>query len=217
MADTSPEPFRYDAEVEPGERRHVRYEIGETYLGDPVEIPVTIINGEHAGPTVFLTAALHGDELNGVKVLQEVADRYEPAALHGTLVSRSHRLGDSRGDRRRDRSRRIRRLSDARGAVDGRRRASGVTDPRFRPQRLTLPVYRSRLERSSSSTESIDQFSRRESGLRRPGFSNKMIACRPIARCYCVSPRLAIGDDPAMIALAARIAAARTTKSPLGE
>ncbi|MFC7068599.1 succinylglutamate desuccinylase/aspartoacylase family protein [Halobaculum lipolyticum] len=81
-----PRPFRYDAEVDPGEKRHVDYEIGETYLGKPVEIPVTIVNGEHPGPRLFLSAAIHGDEVNGVKVLQEVADRYDPAKLHGTLV-----------------------------------------------------------------------------------------------------------------------------------
>lgn len=69
MPDTEPEPFRYDAEVKPGEKRHIRYEIGETYLGDPVEIPVTISNGVEDGPTVFMTAGIHGDELNGVKVL----------------------------------------------------------------------------------------------------------------------------------------------------
>jgi hypothetical protein len=79
-------PFRYDAEVSPGEKRQVRYEIGQTYLGDPVQIPVTIVNGDHDGPRVFMTAAVHGDELNGVKVLQEVADRYTPADIHGTLV-----------------------------------------------------------------------------------------------------------------------------------
>ncbi|NEU57716.1 succinylglutamate desuccinylase/aspartoacylase family protein [Halorussus sp. MSC15.2] len=81
-----PEPFTYDGEVPPGETRHVRYEVGETYLGDPVEVPITIINGTEAGPNVFLTAAIHGDELNGVKVVQEVADRYDPDDLHGTLV-----------------------------------------------------------------------------------------------------------------------------------
>ncbi|KAB1196824.1 MULTISPECIES: succinylglutamate desuccinylase/aspartoacylase family protein [Haloferax] len=81
-----PQPFRYDAEVAPGEVRHLRYEISETYLGDPVEIPVTIINGAHAGPSVFMNAALHGDELNGVKVMQEVSSRYDPAEIHGTLV-----------------------------------------------------------------------------------------------------------------------------------
>ncbi|MDS0293231.1 succinylglutamate desuccinylase/aspartoacylase family protein [Halogeometricum luteum] len=83
---SDPKPFRYDTEVPPGEKRHLRYEISETYLGDPVEVPVTVVNGERGGPTVFMTAALHGDELNGVKVLQEVAARYDPATLHGTLV-----------------------------------------------------------------------------------------------------------------------------------
>jgi len=79
-------PFRYDAEVDPGEKRHIDYPIGETYLGRSVEIPVTIINAEHPGPRMFVTAAIHGDEVNGVKVVQEVADRYDPADLHGTLV-----------------------------------------------------------------------------------------------------------------------------------
>lgn len=81
-----PEPFRYDAEVDPGEKRQIRYEIGETYLGDPIEMPVTIINGERGGPTLFLSAGIHGDELNGVKVVQEVAARYAPSDIDGTLV-----------------------------------------------------------------------------------------------------------------------------------
>jgi predicted deacylase len=86
MRDDQPRPFRFDAEVEPGEKRQFRYEVSETYLGDGVEIPVTVINGQRAGPRVFMTAAIHGDELNGVKVLQEVADRYRPSDVHGTLV-----------------------------------------------------------------------------------------------------------------------------------
>ncbi|GGL44649.1 succinate dehydrogenase [Halarchaeum grantii] len=86
MSETDPESFQYDAAVDPGEKRQFRYEVGETYLGDAVEIPVTVINGEHDGPHVVMTAAVHGDELNGVKVLQEVADRYTPHEIHGTLV-----------------------------------------------------------------------------------------------------------------------------------
>jgi len=86
MAQETARPFHYDAEVDPGEKRQFRYEVGETYLGDAVQIPVTIVNGEHAGPRIVMTAALHGDELNGVKVLQEVADRYHAAEVHGTLV-----------------------------------------------------------------------------------------------------------------------------------
>ena len=86
MAPDEPAAFRFDAEVEPGEKRQFRYEVSESYLGDPVEIPVTVINGAADGPRVFMTAAIHGDELNGVKVLQEVAGRYAPSAVHGTLV-----------------------------------------------------------------------------------------------------------------------------------
>ncbi|WP_071391225.1 succinylglutamate desuccinylase/aspartoacylase family protein [Haloprofundus marisrubri] len=80
------EPFRYDAEVRPGEKRRILYEVGESYLGDPVELPITIINGARSGPRAFVSAAMHGDEVNGVKVVQEVADRYDPQELAGTIV-----------------------------------------------------------------------------------------------------------------------------------
>jgi hypothetical protein len=60
MSGAQGRPFRWDAEVQPGGTRQVRYEIGETYLGDPVEIPVRIVNGDHPGPRVFITAAING-------------------------------------------------------------------------------------------------------------------------------------------------------------
>ncbi|MFB6082553.1 MAG: succinylglutamate desuccinylase/aspartoacylase family protein [Halanaeroarchaeum sp.] len=72
--------------ADPGTVSHFRYEIGETYLGDPVEIPVSIVEGSDDGPTGFVTAAVHGDELNGVKVAQRVAATVDPEALHGRLV-----------------------------------------------------------------------------------------------------------------------------------
>jgi len=72
--------------VAPGEKRRFRYRATTTYHGDAVELPVTVVNGDRAGPTVFLSAAVHGDELNGIKIVQEVADRYEPAGIHGALV-----------------------------------------------------------------------------------------------------------------------------------
>jgi len=79
--------FTYNGgRVDPGETADLRYSISETYLGDPVRVPVTIVNGEEPGPTVFLSAALHGDELNGIEVVREVAQDWTHANLHGTLV-----------------------------------------------------------------------------------------------------------------------------------
>jgi len=79
--------FTYSGgKVEPGEAANIRYAVSETYLGDPVRIPVTIINGEEPGPTAFLTAAAHGDELNGIEVVREVAHEWDHEGLCGTLV-----------------------------------------------------------------------------------------------------------------------------------
>lgn len=81
------EPFTYEGgRVEPGETEQLRYTVSQTYLGDPVRIPVTIINGSEPGPTVFLSAAIHGDELNGIEVVREVAQEWNHENVQGTLV-----------------------------------------------------------------------------------------------------------------------------------
>jgi len=81
------EPFEYDGGVvEPGETRKFRHPVSETYLGDPVRIPVTVVNGSDPGPTCFLSAAIHGDELNGIEVVREVVDEWDHSDIHGCLV-----------------------------------------------------------------------------------------------------------------------------------
>jgi len=81
-------PFVFDGgAVEPGERRKLRFTVSETYLGDPVRIPVTVVNGRHPGPTCFLGAAAHGDELNGIEAVRTVADEWDHEELHGCLVA----------------------------------------------------------------------------------------------------------------------------------
>jgi predicted deacylase len=83
----SEQAFEYEGgRVEPGATEHVRFPVSETYLGDEITVPVTIVNGEHEGPSVFLTAAVHGDELNGVEVVREVAQEWTHGELNGTLV-----------------------------------------------------------------------------------------------------------------------------------
>jgi predicted deacylase len=79
--------FTYDGGiVAPGETQNIRYSVSETYLGDAIKVPVTIINGEREGPTAFLSAAAHGDELNGIEVVREVAHEWDHSDLQGTLV-----------------------------------------------------------------------------------------------------------------------------------
>jgi len=86
--DSTVEPFEYDGGVvQPGETHKFQFPVSETYLGDPVQIPVTIANGNEPGPTCFLTAAIHGDELNGIEVVREVADEWDHEDIHGCVVA----------------------------------------------------------------------------------------------------------------------------------
>jgi len=79
--------FTYNGgSVDPGDRQRLRFTVSETYLGDPIRIPVTVINSEAPGPTAFLSAAVHGDELNGIEVVRRVANDWELSGLAGTLV-----------------------------------------------------------------------------------------------------------------------------------
>jgi predicted deacylase len=46
-----------------------------------------VINGRHAGPTVFITAALHGDELNGIEIIKQLLARSAMKRLRGCLLA----------------------------------------------------------------------------------------------------------------------------------
>lgn len=55
-------------------------------IGEPVRVPMLVARGLRDGPVLGLTAALHGNELNGVRVIQKLFDELEVGALSGTIV-----------------------------------------------------------------------------------------------------------------------------------
>lgn len=55
-------------------------------IGQPVLVPVLIARGTHDGPVVGITAAVHGNELNGISVVQRVFDQVDVRTLRGTLI-----------------------------------------------------------------------------------------------------------------------------------
>jgi predicted deacylase len=74
------------ADVPAGSRVDLRLSVSESYIGDRLSIPLTVINGEEDGPRMFVTAAVHGDELNGIGVVRELLGGIEPTDIRGTLV-----------------------------------------------------------------------------------------------------------------------------------
>lgn len=56
-------------------------------IGRPVRIPILVARGRHDGPVLGLTAALHGNELNGIPVIHRLMHRLDLRSLHGTIVA----------------------------------------------------------------------------------------------------------------------------------
>ena len=72
--------------VEPGERRDVAPAASEWYTGDRTTLPMAVLNGVEDGPRVFITAAVHGDELNGIAVCRQLLESLDPARLRGIVL-----------------------------------------------------------------------------------------------------------------------------------
>jgi predicted deacylase len=73
-------------EVRPGETRDVFLKISETYAGGDVAIPIRVIRAPAEGPSVFVTAAIHGDELCGTGIIHELLYSEDLNVLAGTLI-----------------------------------------------------------------------------------------------------------------------------------
>lgn len=56
------------------------------YTNDLVTMPVHVIHGRHDGPTVFVSAAVHGDEINGVEIIRRLLHLPQLKRVHGTLL-----------------------------------------------------------------------------------------------------------------------------------
>jgi uncharacterized protein len=73
--------------VAPGKRATVDLPIANLYTHTDLVMPVHVVNGRHAGPTLFVTAALHGDELNGVEIVKRLLGRISLRSLHGCILA----------------------------------------------------------------------------------------------------------------------------------
>lgn len=55
-------------------------------FGEPECVPVIVARGLKEGPVVGITAALHGNELNGIPVMHRLFNRLDCRSLRGTVV-----------------------------------------------------------------------------------------------------------------------------------
>ncbi len=73
-------------EIPPGASKRLSWSATELFEGVPVSTPVLAVNGAAPGPTLCLTAAVHGDELNGIEIVRRVLHDLDPARLSGAVI-----------------------------------------------------------------------------------------------------------------------------------
>ena len=56
-------------------------------LGNPISTPIIVIKGSQKGPVVGITAAVHGNELNGIEVIHELKKIVDYRKLKGVIIA----------------------------------------------------------------------------------------------------------------------------------
>jgi len=75
-----------NTEVMPGTSIRLSWSATELFEGVPVSTPVLVVNGALPGPTLCMTAAVHGDELNGIEVVRRVMHDLNPSKVSGVVI-----------------------------------------------------------------------------------------------------------------------------------
>jgi predicted deacylase len=73
--------------VEPGTSSRFSFAEKPSFRGWYLNSPVFVARGSTAGPTLCLTAGIHGDELNGVEVARRAFSLTDATQLKGTLIA----------------------------------------------------------------------------------------------------------------------------------
>lgn len=73
-------------EVPLGTRKTINFNIAKLYTSTKVEIPIIIERSKIPGPTVLITAGIHGDEINGVEVVRQIIAKKINKPAKGSII-----------------------------------------------------------------------------------------------------------------------------------
>ncbi|MCD8483768.1 MAG: M14 family metallopeptidase [Verrucomicrobia bacterium] len=75
-----------DVAVNRGRTRDINLKISETYTSDDITMPIRVIRAKQPGPVIFVSAAVHGDEINGTGIVHDLMFNAPPKLERGSLI-----------------------------------------------------------------------------------------------------------------------------------
>jgi hypothetical protein len=73
--------------IYPGTKKTIYLPLPSLYDWTSMNLPVHIICGKTQGPTLLLTAAIHGDEINGIEIIRRLLKKSGFRKMSGNLIA----------------------------------------------------------------------------------------------------------------------------------
>ena len=73
-------------EIKAGTVSQIEMPVAKLYTDIDISMPVHVVRGHKSGPTLFVSAAVHGDEINGIEIIRRLINRKSLKSIHGTLI-----------------------------------------------------------------------------------------------------------------------------------
>lgn len=73
--------------VPPGRKVRIELPFATLSTGSTASLPVAVINGRSTGPNVWISGAIHGDEVNGVEIVRRVMKQLDAKSLRGAVIA----------------------------------------------------------------------------------------------------------------------------------
>jgi hypothetical protein len=73
--------------IKPGERKRIHLDTAKLYDFTDMSLPIEVIRGKEDGPILFVSAAVHGDEINGVEIVRRLLAKKALKSIKGTLIA----------------------------------------------------------------------------------------------------------------------------------
>lgn len=76
-----------DLDVAAGRSATGEVPVARLVTGNMISIPIRVLHGAQPGPTIWLSAAVHGDEIAGVEIIRRTLASLDPRSLRGTIIA----------------------------------------------------------------------------------------------------------------------------------
>jgi len=73
--------------IKRGERKRILLDVAKLYDFTEMNIPIEVIRGKKDGPILFVSGAIHGDEINGVEIVRQLLTKKSLNRIRGTLIA----------------------------------------------------------------------------------------------------------------------------------